>query len=90
MASEKSDQTRYITAFHDDKGKNVALANQWLKEGKLHDCKITSKSIKISFKNRENVQKAKTMLGIKPRGNRRSSGGGGGKQRDASNANDLI
>ena len=29
MASEKSDQTRYITAYHDDKGKNVALVNQW-------------------------------------------------------------
>ena len=89
MLSEKSDQARYITAYHDDQGKNVALVNQWQKEGKLLDCKITSTKIKVSFKNKENVQKAKAMLGIKPRSNRRSNGGGG-KPRAASNANDLI
>ena len=89
MLSGKSDKTLYLTAFHDDKGKNVALVNQWQQEGKLTDCKITSSKIKFSFKDRENVQKAKTMLGIKPR-NSRGSFRGGGKPRGGSRAKNLI
>ena len=91
MPSGQSDQTRYLTAYHDDKGKNVKLVKEWQREGLLSDCQITTSKIKISFKNRQNVQKAKTLLGIKPRNNRRNpGGGGGGKQRGSSNANDLI
>ena len=78
MLNEQDEKIRYITAQQDIKGKNVAQVKQWHREGKLLDYKIEGqKSIKISFKNKANVQKAKIILGVKSRYNTRGNGGGG-------------
>ena len=89
MLSEQEDKLRYITAQQDIQGKNIAQVKKWHQEGKLHDYKIEGQKIRLSFKNKANVPKAKAILGVKPRNNPRGNGGGG-KQGSGANDGGLI